>query len=36
MADAVGIDLGTTSSVIGVWQTGERVVIPNCHKEARQ
>lgn len=36
MANAVGIDLGATNSVIAVWQAGERMVIPNCHKEARQ
>jgi molecular chaperone DnaK len=30
MATAVGIDLGTTNSVIAVWQAGEPVVIPNA------
>ncbi|WP_111508918.1 molecular chaperone DnaK [Mycobacterium kyogaense] len=29
MATAVGIDLGTTNSVIAAWQSGEPVVIPN-------
>jgi molecular chaperone DnaK len=29
MATAVGIDLGTTNSVIAAWQAGEPVVIPN-------
>jgi molecular chaperone DnaK len=29
MAKAVGIDLGTTNSVIAVWEGGEPVVIPN-------
>jgi molecular chaperone DnaK len=29
MATAVGIDLGTTNSVIAAWQGGEPVVIPN-------
>ena len=36
MANAVGIDRGTTNSVIAVWQAGEPAVIPNSHKEARQ
>jgi molecular chaperone DnaK len=30
MATAVGIDLGTTNSVIANWQAGEPVVIPNA------
>ncbi|HEY2501825.1 MAG TPA: molecular chaperone DnaK [Mycobacterium sp.] len=30
MATAVGIDLGTTNSVIAAWQSGEPVVIPNA------
>jgi molecular chaperone DnaK len=30
MATAVGIDLGTTNSVIAVWQAGEPVVIANA------
>src|SRR5258708_11132011 len=30
MATAVGIDLGTTSSVIAAWQGGEPVVIDNA------
>jgi molecular chaperone DnaK len=30
MATAVGIDLGTTNSVIAAWQGGEPVVIPNA------
>jgi molecular chaperone DnaK len=30
MATAVGIDLGTTNSVIAAWQGGEAVVIPNA------
>ncbi|MGA8327755.1 MAG: Hsp70 family protein, partial [Mycobacterium sp.] len=30
MATAVGIDLGTTNSVIAAWQAGEPVVIPNA------
>ncbi|MEU9923117.1 molecular chaperone DnaK [Streptomyces griseoluteus] len=29
MAKAVGIDLGTTNSVIAVWEGGEPVVVPN-------
>lgn len=29
MAKAVGIDLGTTNSVIAVWENGEEKVIPN-------
>ena len=29
MAKAVGIDLGTTNSVIAVWEAGEPRVIPN-------
>ncbi|MFF9565669.1 molecular chaperone DnaK [Leifsonia sp. NPDC014704] len=29
MAKAVGIDLGTTNSVIAVWEAGEEKVIPN-------
>jgi molecular chaperone DnaK len=29
MATAVGIDLGTTNSVIAAWQGGEPIVIPN-------
>ncbi|MEY9968384.1 molecular chaperone DnaK (HSP70), partial [Streptacidiphilus sp. MAP12-16] len=30
MAKAVGIDLGTTNSVIAVWEGGEPTVIPNA------
>ena len=30
MAKAVGIDLGTTNSVIAVWEAGEAKVIPNA------
>ena len=30
MATAVGIDLGTTNSVIAAWQAGEPIVIPNA------
>ncbi|MGP5022204.1 molecular chaperone DnaK [Glutamicibacter arilaitensis] len=30
MAKAVGIDLGTTNSVIAVWENGEEKVIPNA------
>ncbi|MCX4430993.1 molecular chaperone DnaK [Streptomyces mirabilis] len=30
MAKAVGIDLGTTNSVIAVWEGGEATVIPNA------
>jgi len=30
MATAVGIDLGTTNSVIAAWQSGEPIVIPNA------
>ncbi len=30
MAKAVGIDLGTTNSVVSVLEAGERVVIPNA------
>jgi molecular chaperone DnaK len=30
MATAVGIDLGTTNSVIAAWQGGEPIVIPNA------
>src|SRR5689334_18534743 len=30
MAKAVGIDLGTTNSVIAAWESGEAVVIPNA------
>ncbi len=30
MAKAVGIDLGTTNSVIAVWEGGEAKVIPNA------
>jgi molecular chaperone DnaK len=30
MATAVGIDLGTTNSVISAWQGGEPIVIPNA------
>ena len=29
MAKAVGIDLGTTNSVVAVFEAGETVVIPN-------
>ncbi|MGW2938632.1 Hsp70 family protein, partial [Streptomyces sp. NPDC001156] len=29
MAKAVGIDLGTTNSVIAVWEGGEPSVVPN-------
>ncbi|MBO3680624.1 Hsp70 family protein, partial [Streptomyces sp. NEAU-YJ-81] len=29
MAKAVGIDLGTTNSVIAVWEGGESSVVPN-------
>ncbi|MFF8652413.1 molecular chaperone DnaK [Streptomyces griseoluteus] len=29
MAKAVGIDLGTTNSVIAVWEGGEPIVVPN-------
>src|ERR1700750_2908414 len=31
MATAVGIDLGTTNSVIAAWQGGEPIVIPNAN-----
>src|SRR6202034_2250769 len=30
MAKVVGIDLGTTNSVIAVWEGGEPTVIPNA------
>jgi len=30
MAKAVGIDLGTTNSVIAAWEGGEAKVIPNA------
>jgi molecular chaperone DnaK len=30
MAKAVGIDLGTTNSVIAVWEGGEPTVVPNA------
>src|ERR1700687_5919060 len=30
MATAVGMDLGTTNSVIAAWQGGEPIVIPNA------
>jgi molecular chaperone DnaK len=30
MARAVGIDLGTTNSVIAVWESGEPTVVPNA------
>ncbi|MQS37786.1 Hsp70 family protein, partial [Streptomyces katsurahamanus] len=30
MAKAVGIDLGTTNSVIAAWEGGEPTVIPNA------
>src|SRR3978361_2412525 len=30
MAKTVGIDLGTTNSVIAVWEGGEPTVIPNA------
>src|SRR5260370_6639961 len=30
MATAVGIDLGTTNSVIAAWQGGDPIVIPNA------
>jgi molecular chaperone DnaK (HSP70) len=30
MATAVGIDLGTTNSVVAAWQTGEPLMIPNA------
>src|SRR4030088_1266552 len=30
MAKAVGVDLGTTNSVIAVWEGGEPTVIPNA------
>ncbi|MFD8217892.1 Hsp70 family protein, partial [Streptomyces sp. NPDC059697] len=30
MGKAVGIDLGTTNSVIAVWEGGEATVIPNA------
>ncbi|MCX6512950.1 MAG: Hsp70 family protein, partial [Actinobacteria bacterium] len=30
MAKAVGIDLGTTNSVVAVFEVGEPVVIPNA------
>ncbi|HKC28062.1 MAG TPA: Hsp70 family protein, partial [Jatrophihabitans sp.] len=30
MARAVGIDLGTTNSVIAAWEGGEAKVIPNA------
>src|ERR1700754_5181684 len=30
MAKAVGIDLGTTNSVIATWEAGEPKVIPNA------
>lgn len=30
MAKAVGIDLGTTNSVIAAWEGGEANVIPNA------
>ncbi len=30
MPKAVGIDLGTTNSVVSVWEAGETVVIPNA------
>ena len=29
MSKSIGIDLGTTNSVVAVVQNGERVVIPN-------
>jgi molecular chaperone HscC len=28
----VGIDLGTTNSLVGVWQDGEARLIPNAHR----
>lgn len=30
---AIGIDLGTTNSLIGVWQDGESRLIPNALNE---
>ena len=30
MAKAVGIDLGTTNSVVAVWEEGKSTVIPNA------
>ncbi len=30
MAKAVGIDLGTTNSVVAVWEEGKATVIPNA------
>ena len=30
MAKAVGIDLGTTNSVVAVWETGNETVIQNA------
>ena len=35
MAKAVGIDLGTTNSVIAVWEGGEPTVIPNAKVRVR-
>lgn len=29
MAKAIGIDLGTTNSVVAVWETNKGTVIPN-------
>ena len=30
MAKAVGIDLGTTNSVVSIWEEGKATVIPNA------
>jgi molecular chaperone DnaK (HSP70) len=30
MATAVGIDLGTTNSIVAAWQTGEPLMMPNA------
>jgi molecular chaperone DnaK len=33
MAKAVGIDLGTTNSVVAIWEDGKAAVIPNTEGE---